>query len=113
MDPHTLPESPRWVSLDEGVAYDASSVRVNSTLRRVWARIELRSPNRTPQSIDRIHVLYEIDCANARFRTLSVEMIASAGTRAGRKDAAGEWTRITPAHATEALLHTRVCAIAR
>lgn len=108
----TPPESPRWVMLEAGVGYDPGSVRVNGSLRQVWVQIELPSPDRTPESIGRIRVLYEIDCRRRRFRTLSVEMVAAAGDRTIRQDATGPWTRITPDHGIEALLRTTVCALA-
>lgn len=97
-----------WVKVDEGVEYDPRSVRVNGNLRQVRVQVDLPVPDPT-KMINRLRILYEFDCKNALFRTLSVETHTKAA-QVSKDDETGQWTRITPRHESEVLLRNAVCA---
>jgi hypothetical protein len=98
-----------WVKVDEGLEYDRRSVRVDGSLRQVRVQVDLPVPDPT-KMINRLGVLYEFDCKNSLFRTLSIETRTRAA-RVSKDDETGQWTRITPRHESEALLRNAVCAI--
>lgn len=97
-----------WVKVDEGVEYDPRSVQVNGSLRQVRVQVDLPVPDPT-KMINRLRVLYEFDCKNSLFRTLSVETHTKAA-RVSKEDETGQWTRITPRHESEVLVRNAVCA---
>jgi hypothetical protein len=102
-----------WVKVDEGVEFDTRSVQVNGNLCRVRAQVHLPVPDPTAKSIDRLRILYEIDCKDARFRMLSLETLAKGGALVSKDDEPGQWTRITRVHESEVLLRNAVCALAK
>ena len=100
-----------WVKVDEGVEYDRRSVRADGSLRQVRVQVDLPVPDPT-KMINRLRLLYEIDCKETRFRTLSMETHTRAA-QVSKDDEIGQWTRMTRSHESEALLRNAVCAITK
>jgi hypothetical protein len=110
---YMLPAMPagaqNWVKVSEGVEYDSRSVRVNGSLRQVGVQVDLPVPDPT-KLINGLRVLYEFDCKDSLFRTLSIETHTRAA-RVSKDDETGQWTRIMPRHESEVLLRNAVCGI--
>ncbi len=108
------PASAEWVKSGESkdVVYyiDPATIRKEGNVRRFWAIQDMRATN--PGGVMSIRALEEYDCAQARFRYLSVS--AHSGPMAGGEmlladNLADEWSYIPPG-ANSSAIKKIVCA---
>lgn len=102
----------KWVKLDEGLQYDTQSLRVNGSLRQIWAQMDL-APDRKGDDAPVMRMLFEFDCKEPRFRILAIDNYTRKGVLRdkGGNETKTDWSPVTRKHEGEVLMRERVCAL--
>ncbi len=93
--------------------YDAETItRPSKNIVRVWVKVEysltgahemIRELGKEYKNINYAKVLYEINCSERKWRTLSITRFSKEGEVIGSSSRESEWDRILPQSLVEAL----------
>ena len=101
-----------WVKLEEGLLYDAQSLRVNGSLRQVWLQLD-PAPDRKGDDAPVLRLLFEYDGKEPGYRTLAMDEYTRKRVLRGRggEPMKTDWTRITGVHEDKVLLRKMICSL--